>query len=118
MNTKNLFQSTGQFLVQVSFILLLLGHRRAVAADLTDLSLEELVNIEITTHARKEQNLFEASAAVYVITGEELRRTGVRALPMRSGSCRGFLSPMSMPTNGWLLHEDLPVYLLTNCSFS
>ncbi|MDA0711242.1 MAG: TonB-dependent receptor [bacterium] len=51
------------------------------ATDLTHLSLEDLANFEITTLARKEQNLFDTSAPVYVITDEELERSGMRTLP-------------------------------------
>ena len=50
----------------------------AVAApiDLAQLSLEELMEIEVVTASRKEESLFEAPAAVYVLTGEEIRRSG------------------------------------------
>jgi iron complex outermembrane receptor protein len=44
--------------------------------DLTTLSLEELMEVEVTTVAKKEQPLFEAPAAVYVIAQEDIRRSG------------------------------------------
>ena len=57
------------------------GATQMTPSDLTALSLEELMNIEVVTLARKEQRLFDASAAVYVISGNELRRTGINTLP-------------------------------------
>jgi len=49
--------------------------------DLTELSLEELMNIEVTSVAKKPQKLSDAPAAVYVITGEEIRRAGATTIP-------------------------------------
>jgi iron complex outermembrane receptor protein len=49
--------------------------------DLADLSLEELMRIEVTTASRKEQSLFDAPAAAGVIRGEDIRRMGVRSIP-------------------------------------
>jgi len=49
--------------------------------DLTELTLEELMDIEIISVSKKEERLFEAAAAVYVITQEDLRRSGVRSIP-------------------------------------
>jgi iron complex outermembrane receptor protein len=40
------------------------------------LSLEQLMNVEVTVASRSEQKLFDAPAAVYVISGDELRRQG------------------------------------------
>ena len=50
-------------------------------ADLTELSLEELMGIEVTTPSKKEESLFDTPAAVYVVTGDEIRRSGVRTIP-------------------------------------
>src|SRR6187549_617784 len=49
--------------------------------DLADLSLEELMRIEVVTASRKEQRLIDIPAAVTVIRGEDIRRTGARNLP-------------------------------------
>ena len=54
------------------------GH---IPVDLTELSLEELMNIEIISASKKEEKLFEAAAAVYVITGEDIRRSGFTSIP-------------------------------------
>jgi iron complex outermembrane recepter protein len=45
--------------------------------DLTELSLEELMNVEVTVASRHTEKLLDAPAAVYVLTGDELRRQGV-----------------------------------------
>lgn len=48
---------------------------------LTELSLEELMNIEVTTVSRKRERRVDAADAVYVLTGEDIRRSGVRTIP-------------------------------------
>jgi len=52
-----------------------------VADDLTGISLEALSEIEITSVARKPQSLMKAASAIYVVTSEDIRRTGVVNLP-------------------------------------
>jgi iron complex outermembrane receptor protein len=51
------------------------------ARDLTEASLEDLMNIEVTTVSKKEQKLSQAPAAVFVITQEDIRRSGMTAIP-------------------------------------
>jgi iron complex outermembrane receptor protein len=51
------------------------------ARDLTQISLEELMNIEVTSVSRKEQKLSQTAAAVYVVTQEDIRRSGVTNIP-------------------------------------
>jgi iron complex outermembrane receptor protein len=53
----------------------------AADIDLTKLSLEELMNIEVMSAAKKEQKLSDVSAAMYVITPEEIRRSGATNIP-------------------------------------
>ena len=48
---------------------------------LQNLSLEELMNIEVTSVSKKEELLFEAAAAAYVLTGKDIRRSGVTTIP-------------------------------------
>lgn len=52
-------------------------HTGAVA----DFSLEELINLKVTSVSKKEQNLFDAATAVTVISNEDLRRSGVTSIP-------------------------------------
>jgi iron complex outermembrane receptor protein len=51
------------------------------AADLANLDLEDLMNIEITSVSKRPERIAEAAAAVYVITQEDIRRSGVTSLP-------------------------------------
>ncbi len=50
-------------------------------SDLTELALEQLMNIEITSVSKREERLWESAAAVSVITGEDIRRAGVKSIP-------------------------------------
>src|SRR5262245_3802890 len=49
--------------------------------DLTEASLEDLMNIEVTTVSKKEQKLGQAAAAIFVITQEDIRRSGMMNMP-------------------------------------
>ncbi len=53
----------------------------ADAGSLADLSLEQLTNIVVTSVSRRAQSLADAPASVYVITHDEIRRSGVTSLP-------------------------------------
>ncbi len=53
----------------------------AATADLTDMSLEALMNLEITSVSKKPQKKSEAAAAVFVITGEDIQRWGITNIP-------------------------------------
>lgn len=50
-------------------------------SNLKQLSLEELMNIEVTSIARKEQRVADTAAAIYVITQEDIQRSGVTSIP-------------------------------------
>ncbi|HQU63779.1 MAG TPA: TonB-dependent receptor plug domain-containing protein, partial [Nitrosomonas sp.] len=49
--------------------------------NLMDLSIEELMNIEVTTASRQAQKLSQTSSAVFVITQEDIRRSGATSIP-------------------------------------
>ncbi len=53
----------------------------AASTDFTTYSLEELMNMELTTAAKKPQKASESASAVYVITQEDIRRSGATNLP-------------------------------------
>lgn len=54
----------------------------AVAAeDLSRYSIEELAEIEISSVSRRPESLREAAATIYVISREDVRRSGARSLP-------------------------------------
>ena len=66
------------------FYFLLIACGTLWAADspnLKQLTLEQLMDVEITSVAKKEQRVGDTAAAIYVITQEEIRRSGVTSIP-------------------------------------
>lgn len=51
------------------------------SAELSQMSLEQLVNVQVTSVSRRPQSLMQAAAAIQVITGEDIRRFGATSLP-------------------------------------
>jgi len=51
------------------------------AVDLSTASLEQLMQIEVTSASKKSETLSKAPAAIYVITGEAIRRGGFSSIP-------------------------------------
>jgi iron complex outermembrane receptor protein len=49
--------------------------------DLGDKSIEDLMNIEVTSVSKKEQKLSRTAAAIFVITQEDIRRSGATNIP-------------------------------------
>lgn len=49
--------------------------------DLGQLSIEQLGNLEVTSVAKRPQPLNEAAASIFVITAEDIRRSGATTLP-------------------------------------
>src|SRR5688572_19898835 len=86
MNTAAMFgHSRGRAALMLLVLLGCAGEASAQvatkAANLPFLSLEDLMDIEITSVSRKEQRLGDVPAAVYVITSEDIRRSGMTTLP-------------------------------------
>ncbi|MES2019038.1 MAG: TonB-dependent receptor [Pseudomonadota bacterium] len=52
----------------------------SIPDDIADLSIEELANIQITSVSRKAEPLAGAAASVYVITADDIRRSGAPTL--------------------------------------
>lgn len=48
---------------------------------LSQMSIEELMNISVTSASRKEQRSADVAGAVFVITREDIRRSGLRTVP-------------------------------------
>jgi len=51
------------------------------AHDLAEASLEDLMNIQITSVSKKEQSFVKAGTAIYVITQDDIRRSGATNIP-------------------------------------
>ncbi len=57
------------------------GGQNAAEADLSSLSLEALTHLEVNTVSRHQQMLFETPAAVYVLTRDDILRSGASSVP-------------------------------------
>ncbi len=99
-------------------------------ASLADLSLEELGNIQVTSVSGYSERLADAAASIFVITGEDIRRSGFRTLPealrlapnlqvARSGasgyaiSARGFNNDNGLANKLLVLIDGRTVYSLS-----
>jgi iron complex outermembrane recepter protein len=49
--------------------------------ELADMSLEQLSNIVVTSVTKQQERLIDAAASIYVISGEDIRRSGANTLP-------------------------------------
>jgi iron complex outermembrane recepter protein len=67
---------------------------------LFDLSLEELVNLEVTSVSRRAERLAETTSAVYVITREDIERYGISSIPEALRLVPG-LSVLQIDANKW-----------------
>jgi len=65
-------------------------------------SIEDLMNIEVTSVARKPQKLSESASAVYVITQEDIRRSGMSSIPELLRMVPG-LSVAQFDANKWAI---------------
>jgi len=76
---------TKRSLIVILLAWMLIGTALRVQAelpvDLTELSIEALMEVEVTLADRKPRKLSQTAAAVFVITGEDIRRSGVTSIP-------------------------------------
>lgn len=54
---------------------------RQAAPDLGKATLEELMNMQVVSVSRKDQRMVDSAAAVYVITQDDIRRSGLTTVP-------------------------------------
>ena len=88
-----MYRSIHPFLIiSVLFLLPTFGHAyfdppsndKTLVEEMTELSkldFEDLMNLEITSVSKKAQKVSEAAAAIFVITGEDIRRSGATCIP-------------------------------------
>src|SRR5213593_2595049 len=72
------------WLVLLAFTGSILAQTQSVpqsAAKLKTLSMEQLMNIEVTSVSKRPEKLSEAASAIQVITQEDIRRSGASSLP-------------------------------------
>ncbi len=79
MNGKNRLIIQFLIVIVVSFI-----HSHYVSADseeLMSLSVEDLLNVEVISTAKKAKSLNDSPAAIFVITNEDIKRIGATSIP-------------------------------------
>lgn len=75
------------FFISLTALFILHGNAEGKERDrqneenLVELSLEELMDITVTSVSKKEQKISQAAAAIFVITQEDIRRSGVTTIP-------------------------------------
>ncbi|HEY1470322.1 MAG TPA: TonB-dependent receptor [Candidatus Acidoferrum sp.] len=57
------------------------AYPQASSGDLTQMNIEDLMNVEVTSVSRHEQSLSKTAAAIFVITEEEIQRSGATNIP-------------------------------------
>src|SRR3984957_12953585 len=76
--------------VQRLFLLSILGAFLAVSVsgqvaqnipDVTQITLEDLMNLQVTSVSKRAQKLADAAAAIFVITQDDIRRSGASSIP-------------------------------------
>lgn len=95
------------FLLSVFLICLLVLSQISLSADsthsdLTQMSLEDLMNVEVTSVSKKAEKLVDSAAAVYVITAEDIHRSGATSIPEALRMVPG-LHVAQIDSNKWLV---------------
>ena len=57
------------------------GQTPQTPKDLTKASIEDLMNMEVSSASKKEQSVSRTAAAIYVLTQEDIRRAGMTSVP-------------------------------------
>jgi iron complex outermembrane recepter protein len=72
--------------------------------DLTGMSIEALMDVKVTSVSKKKQHLSESAAAIFVITNEDLRRSGVTNIPDALRMVPG-LNVARIDSNKWAVNS-------------
>lgn len=75
------FACAGAFLLAVGAPFGVLAQVPPAKRDLTAISLEDLMNIQVDTVSRKKESISRVAAAVYVIGAEDIHRSGATNIP-------------------------------------
>ena len=82
---ENTHRKCNKILILFTFLVLvptfILAQNIFGEEDLTSLSLEDLMNINVTSVSKRPQKLIDAASAIYVITQEDIRRSGATNIP-------------------------------------
>ncbi|TKB60996.1 MAG: TonB-dependent receptor [Nitrospira sp.] len=72
------------------------------ASDLTELSLEDLLNVKVTSVTKQAQPLAQTTAAIFVLTQEDIRRSGATSIPEALRMVPG-LQVARLDSNKWAI---------------
>jgi iron complex outermembrane recepter protein len=89
------------------------GADQTVLPDFGALSLDQLANIKITSFTRKQQTLSQVAGAVYVITQEQIARSGLTSVPELLRLAPG-LDVAQVNGNQWSVSARGPVGVYSN----
>jgi iron complex outermembrane receptor protein len=78
---RRVIRLLGCVLLLLLFCLCPAARSQAPQNDLADLRLEDLMNIEVTSVSKKVQRVSQTGAAIFVITAEDIRRSGALNVP-------------------------------------
>lgn len=81
--------------------------------DLLNMSLEELISMEVTSVSRKKQRLMDSAAAVYVLSREDIQRSGVTTLADALRMVPG-MQVAQMNSNSWSISARGFNYIFAN----
>lgn len=71
----------GCLILAVTLLMTIPGWPQEPSKDLGNQSIEDLMNIEVTSVSKKEQKLSRTASAIFVITQEDIRRSGATNIP-------------------------------------
>ena len=69
------------FIIFCLFVNLTIAGEESTQNQYLSMSIEDLVNLEVTTVSRRSQKLTEVASAIYVITQDDIRRSGATSIP-------------------------------------
>src|SRR5437879_8047954 len=85
--------------------------------DVTAMSMEDLMNMQVTSVSKRTQKVADAAAAIFVITQEDIRRSGATSIPEALRMAPG-LQVARIDENKWpLLRVASMGASTTNCWF-
>lgn len=82
VSLRQLTSSRRPIAIACAVLLAMAAEGRAQSTvNLEQATLEDLLNMEVTSASKKEQAVFRTAAAVHVLTNEDIRRSGVASIP-------------------------------------
>jgi iron complex outermembrane receptor protein len=69
------------FVLTILALLLVATAPAQNAIDVTKMSVEDLMNMQVTSVSKRTQKVADAAAAIFVLTQEDIRRSGATSIP-------------------------------------